>query len=89
MIVAAIGAQFSNPPFPGEVVIEPRESGLSKPSAVIVSQLRSVDRQRLAKKLGKLSGQTMRRLDDLEAPPFGFTNIFASISNRINSVQNR
>ena len=63
-IVAAISTQFSNPPFPREVVIEPRESGLSKPSAVIVNQLRSVDRQRLAKKLGKLSGQSMRRVDD-------------------------
>ena len=63
-IVAAISTQFSNPPFPREVVIEPRESGLSKPSAVIVNQLRSVDRQRLAKKLGKLSSQSMRRVDD-------------------------
>ncbi len=63
-IVAAISSQFSDPPFPREVVIESRESGLSKPSAVIVNQLRSVGRQRLAKKLGKLSGQSMRRVDD-------------------------
>ena len=63
-IVAAISSQFSDPPFPREVVIEPVESGLPKRSAVVANQLRSVDRQRLAKKLGKLSGQSMRRVDE-------------------------
>jgi len=63
-IVAAISSQFSDPPFPREAVIEPVESGLRKRSAVIVNQLRSVDRQRLAKKLGHLSGQSMRRVDE-------------------------
>src|SRR5712664_483307 len=62
-MVAAISSQFSDPPFPREVVIEPEESGLPKRSAVVVNQLRSLDRQRLAKKLGKLSGQSMRRVD--------------------------
>jgi mRNA interferase MazF len=63
-IVAAISSQFSDPPFPREVVIGPQESGLLRPSAVIVNQLRSVDRQRLAKKLGHISGQSMRRVDE-------------------------
>jgi mRNA interferase MazF len=63
-IVAAISTQFSEPPFPREVVIEPEESGLPKRSAVIVNQIRSVDRQRLAKKLGQLSGQCLRKLDE-------------------------
>jgi mRNA interferase MazF len=63
-IVAAISSQFSDPPFPREVVIGPQESGLLRPSAVIVNQLRSVDRQRLAKKLGQISGQGMRRVDE-------------------------
>ena len=63
-IVAAISSQFSDPPFPREVLIEPRESGLPKPSAVIVNQLRSVDRQRLTKKVGQLSRQSMRRVGE-------------------------
>ena len=63
-IVAAISSQFTDPPFPREVVVEPVESGLPRPSAVIVNQLRSVDRQRLAKKLGQLSGPSMRRVDE-------------------------
>src|SRR5579864_6581248 len=63
-IVVAISSQFSIPPFPREVMIEPEESGLPKRSAVIVNQIRSVDQQRLAKRLGELSGQSMRRVDE-------------------------
>jgi mRNA interferase MazF len=63
-IVAAIGSQFSDPPFPREVVIEPGESGLPRRSAVVANQIRSVDRKRLAKKLGQLSRQSMRRVDE-------------------------
>src|SRR5450631_3668822 len=48
-IVAAISSQFSDPPFPREVILDPTESGLVKPSAVILNQIRSVDRQRLGK----------------------------------------
>jgi len=62
-IVAAISSQFAEPPFPREVLIESQESGLHKRSAVIVNQIRSVDRQRLVKKLGQLSSQSMRRVD--------------------------
>ena len=63
-IVAAISSQFSDPPFPREVVIEPAESGLQKRSAVILNQIRSVDRRRLGKKIGRLSDQSMRRVDE-------------------------
>jgi mRNA interferase MazF len=62
-IVAAISSQFSSPPFPREIVIEPEESGLPKRSAVILNQIRSVDRQRLAKKMGQISTQSMQRVD--------------------------
>jgi mRNA interferase MazF len=63
-IVAAISSQFADPPFPREVVIEPVESGLHKRSAVILNQIRSVDRQRLGTKIGRLPEQSMRRVDE-------------------------
>jgi len=63
-IVAAISSQFSNPPFPREIIIEAAEGGLLKRSAVIVNQIRSVERLRLGKRLGKLSKQSMARVDD-------------------------
>lgn len=62
-IVAAISSQFSTPPFPREVVIEPKESGLPKVSAVVVNQIRSVDRRRLTKRVGQLHCEPMRRVD--------------------------
>jgi mRNA interferase MazF len=63
-IVAAISSQFSDPPFPREVVIAPEESGLPKRSAVIANQIRSVDRLRLRKRLGRLSSPSMERVDE-------------------------
>jgi mRNA interferase MazF len=63
-IVAALSSQFSDPPFPREVVIEPHESGLGKRSAVIVNQLRSIDRRRLGARLGKLLPSAMRKVDE-------------------------
>jgi mRNA interferase MazF len=63
-IVAAISSQFSQPPFPREVVIEPEESGLPRRSAVITNQIRSVDRERLMARLGQLSASSLRRVDE-------------------------
>ena len=63
-IVAAISSQFKSPPFPREVVIESEESGLLKFSSVILNQIRSVDRQRLGKRLGRLSAETMQPVDE-------------------------
>jgi mRNA interferase MazF len=62
-IVAAISSRFSDPPFPREVLVEPAESGLPKRSAVIANQIRSVDRLRLQKRLGRLSLLGMERVD--------------------------
>ncbi|MCC6861900.1 MAG: type II toxin-antitoxin system PemK/MazF family toxin, partial [Bryobacterales bacterium] len=46
-IVAAITSRFEEPPYPTEVIMEPVESGLPLRSAVVLNQIRSVDRQRL------------------------------------------
>jgi mRNA interferase MazF len=63
-IVAAISSQFATPPHPREVRIEPSESGLPRSSAVVMNQIRTVDRLRLIKRLGALEAATMRRVDD-------------------------
>jgi mRNA interferase MazF len=62
-IVAAISSQFGSPPHPREVVIQ-MKGGLSKPSAVVLNQIRSVDRKRLIKRLGSVDAATMRKIDD-------------------------
>ena len=63
-IVAAISSQFSDPPFPREVIVETAETGLPKRSAVIVNQIRSVDRMRLGKKIGQLSSASMQLVNE-------------------------
>ena len=63
-IVAAITSKVSTPPYPNEVVIEPDGTGLEIRSTVRLDQVRTVDRRRLIKRLGKVDGQTMRRVDE-------------------------
>jgi mRNA interferase MazF len=64
-IVAAISSQFRDPPHPREVPIATGgKSGLSKPSAVILNQIRSIDRARLQRRLGVLDAATIRRVDE-------------------------
>lgn len=64
-IVAAISSQFGHPPRPREVLVPVgSKTGLPKPSAVILNQIRSIDRARLQKRLGAIDGATMRRVDE-------------------------
>jgi len=64
-IVAAISSQFGNPPRPREVLLPVGgRSGLKQPSAVILNQIRSIDRMRLEKRLGTVDAATMRKVDD-------------------------
>ena len=62
-IVAAITSKFDQPPYPTEVILEREETGLSLRSAVLLNQIRSVDRQRLVKHLGRASGATILRVN--------------------------
>ena len=62
-IVAAITSKFDDRLFPTEVQIEPPEGGLKTTSVVLLNQVRSIDRQRLARRLGVVSPDTLTRVD--------------------------
>ncbi len=62
-IVAAMTAQIARERYPTEVVLHPPEGGLTRPSAVLLNQIRSVDRRRLVGRLGRLKPETMARVD--------------------------
>ena len=62
-IVAAITSKVSIPPYPNEVVVQPRTTGLAVTSTVRLDQIRTVDRRRLLKKLGRADEDIMRRVD--------------------------
>ena len=75
-IVAAISSRFADPPHPREVPIRSgRNTGLSQPSAVILNQIRSIDRQRLKGRLGALDAATMLRVDDALKISLGMVKI--------------
>jgi len=58
-IVAAVTSQVKAPLYPTEVQVRASEGGLAKDSVVLLSQIRSIDRRRLVKRLGALSDETM------------------------------
>ena len=63
-IVAAITSKVSTPPYPNEVVVQPGGSGLGVVSTIRLDQIRTVDRQRLVKRLGKVDAEVLRRVDE-------------------------
>ena len=63
-IVAAMSTAFSSTPYPVEVVVHPAKgNGLSASSAVLLNQIRSIDRQRLIRRLGMMDAVAMRQID--------------------------
>lgn len=49
--------------YPTEVPVPAPEGGLTRDSVVLLNQIRSIDRVRLVRKLGRLSRQAMARVD--------------------------
>jgi mRNA interferase MazF len=62
-IVAALTTQFDQELYPTEVLVQAPEGGLDADSVVLLNQIRSIDRRRLARRLGRLAPQTMRLVD--------------------------
>jgi len=62
-IVAAITSQFAEPLYPIEVLIRPPEGGLTTASVALLNQIRSIDRQRLVRRLGSVRAETLERVN--------------------------
>ncbi len=62
-IVAAISSKFRDPPYPTDVLLRPPDGGLDIPSAILLNQIRSVDKRRLLRRLGTAHPATMERVD--------------------------
>ncbi len=59
-IVAAISSRSEEAVYPTEVRVDPPEGSLKLPSVVLLSQIRTIDRRRLVKRLGRLRPDTMK-----------------------------
>ena len=62
-IVAAISSKFGDTLYPTEVLIAALEGGLSVDSVALLNQVRSIDRQRLTKRLGAVRPATMEKIE--------------------------
>lgn len=74
-IVAAISSKFGPKLYPTEVLIKAGEAGLTLDSVVLLNQIRSIDHQRIVKKLGKVSETTLRKTDRAIAISLGLIEI--------------
>jgi len=70
-IMAAITSQFDEPLYPTEVRIRAPEGGLSVDSVVLLNQIRSLDKQRLMRRLGAVKPATMDQVERALLISFG------------------
>ena len=64
MIVAPITSiKVGAKKYPIDVWVTPKESGLPVPSKVCLSQIRTIDKQRLIRKVGMLTSRKMAEVD--------------------------
>jgi mRNA interferase MazF len=64
VVVCVLTSNLKRAGAPGNVSLDPNETGLPKPSVVIVSQLFTVDRTQLDEYVGTLSKERVRQILD-------------------------
>lgn len=63
IIVPLTGAEHIEKPFPLHVLVPSGQAGTSKQSVILCDQIRVIDKSRIVKSLGHLSGPLMREVD--------------------------
>ena len=82
-IVAAISSKYDNPLYPTEVLISAKaRTGLAVDSVVLLNQIRTVDKKRLAKRLGKLSSAKMEEVNQALRISVGLLTLGPLIATR-------
>lgn len=71
VIVAAITSQINKAKLPTHVEIKAEEYGISKDSVILLEQIRTIDKKRLKEKVGHLSEEMMKKVDDGLQVSFG------------------
>ena len=73
ILIASITSQKTKRTYPFEVLVEPPEGGLRYASKVMLMHLRSVDKRRLTGSYGRVSDETMRRVEEALKVATGLT----------------
>lgn len=74
-IVAAVTSKFTLPLYPTEVLVAAPEGGLTVDSVVLLNQVRTIDKQRLVRRIGTLKSDTMARVNGAIQVSFGLLKI--------------
>jgi mRNA interferase MazF len=64
VIVCGLSSNLHRASEPGNVLLEPGEGGLPRPSVVIVSQIDAIERDRLRERIGTLSAARVEQILD-------------------------
>lgn len=71
VIAAAVTSQINKAKLPTHIEIKADEYGLSKDSVILLEQVRTIDKQRLKDRIGKLDDNLMHRVNDALSISFG------------------
>ncbi|MBQ3124767.1 MAG: type II toxin-antitoxin system PemK/MazF family toxin [Clostridia bacterium] len=71
IIAAAITSKINKAKMPTHIELSANEYGLNKDSVVLLEQIRTIDKQRLKEKIGKLDADMMTRVDKALFISFG------------------
>jgi len=63
IIIAAITSKIFSKEYPTNVFISKEESGLKKDSTILLNQIRTIDKQRIIKKVSSLNEFTIKKID--------------------------
>lgn len=74
-IVAAITSQVEEPLYPTEVLVRAPKGGLKSDSVVLLNHIRSIDKQRLRRRMGRLKPETMEKVERALLLSFGLVEI--------------
>jgi mRNA interferase MazF len=75
IIIAAITSKFDDRLYPTEVLIEPPEGGLKTNSVILLNQIRSIDRQRLIKRIGAIGSEKLAEVGRAIQISFGLIDL--------------
>lgn len=85
VIAAAITSQRTKAKLPTHIELDAEDCGLSKNSIILLEQIRTIDKQRLRERMGRLNDFSMQKVDHALSISFGLAEA-QETDDRLNGV---
>ena len=85
VIAAAITSQRTKAKLPTHIELDAEDCGLSKNSVILLEQIRTIDKQRLRERMGRLNDFSMQKVDHALSISFGLAEA-QETDDRLNGV---